>query len=166
VRDITASLASTETHAPSSVFVVKLDKETLQIPYRVYYNAGLLRLKLHASHGLKKLVLACLGTRHHDGYLRQQCLGYLLRRNEFWMIPYIVQLAGEYVVEIAEKAAEGIEFCDSASVSEFAKQNPEYLATFSRRVTSYWNEYYRPAYPCRDDYPGSKVLAHLLHPSE
>jgi hypothetical protein len=166
VRGIAALLACTESHAPSSVFKVKVDQETLEIPYRLYYNGQLLRLKLHTSYGVKKLVLACLGTRHHDGYLRQQCLGYLLRSDACWVIPYIVQLAGEYVVEIADEVVEGILSCDSSFIAEFTKQNPDYLATFSRRVTSYWNEYYRRAYPCRDDYPGSKVLAHLLHPSE
>jgi hypothetical protein len=129
-------LARTESHAPSSVFKIKVDQETLKIPYRLYYNGELLRLKLHTSYGVKKLVLACLGTRHHDGYLRQQCLGYLLRSDVCWVIPYIVQLAGEYVVEIADEVAEGIVSCDSSFIAEFAKQNPDYLATFSRRVTS------------------------------
>ncbi|MCS0630322.1 hypothetical protein NX786_13345 [Telluria mixta] len=141
--------------------MVKIDHETLQIPYRLYYNRELLRLRLHTSYGIKKLVLACLGTRHYDGYLRQQCLRYLLRSEACWVFPYIVQLAGEYVVEIADEVAEGIVDRDSSSIAEFVRQNSDYLATFGRRVTSYWNEYYRRAYPCRDHYPGSKVLAHL-----
>ena len=82
------------------------------------------------------------------------------------MIPYIVQLAGEYVVEITSEVADGIVSLDSSSIVKFARQNPNFLATFGRRVTSYWNEYYRRAYPCRDDYPGSRVLAHLLHSLE
>jgi hypothetical protein len=146
--------------------MVKIDDETLKIPYRLYYGLELLRLKLHTSYGVEKLVLACLGTRHYDGYLRQQCLGYLLRSETCWVIPYIVQLAGEYVVEITSEVADGIVSLDSSSIAKFARQNPDYLATFSRRVTSYWNEYYRRAYPRRDDYPGSKVLAHLLHSRE
>jgi hypothetical protein len=166
VRDVAALLARTETHAPSDVFMVKIDHETLEIPYRLYYSRELLRLKLHTSYGIKKLVLACLGTRHHDGYLRQQCLGYLLRSEACWVIPYIVQLAGEYVVEIANEVADGILSRDSSSIAEFARRNPDYLATFGRRVTSYWNEYYRSAYPCRDDYPGTKVLAQLMHSLE
>jgi hypothetical protein len=166
VRDVAASLAYTETHAPSDMFMVKIDHETLEIPYRLYYCRELLRLKLHTSYGIKKLVLACLGTRHHDGYLRQECLSYLLQSQACWVIPYIIQLAGEYVVEIADKVSDGIVSRDNSSMAEFARQNPDYLATFGRRVTSYWNEYYRHVYPCRDDYPGSKVLAHLLHALE
>ena len=37
------------------------------------------------------------------------------------------------------------------------------LATLARRVTSYWNCYYRRAYPDRAGYPGTRVLA-LMRP--
>lgn len=161
VREIAASLAATETHAPFSAFKVTIGHETLQIPYRLYYSHSLLRWKLNTSSGVDRLVLACLGTRHHDGYLRQQSLGYLLRNEESWTIPYIVQLAGEYVVEIADEVAADILSRDISSLAEFARQNPDYVATLERRVTSYWNEYHRRAYPSRGDYPGSKVITYL-----
>jgi hypothetical protein len=90
----------------------------------------------------------------------------LLCSEVYWTLPYIVQLAGEYVVEIVDDVAAGIVSRDRSSVAEFAKQNPAYLATFGRRVTSYWNEYHRGSYPCRSDYPGSKVLAYLLRTLE
>jgi hypothetical protein len=162
VCDIAASLASTEIHPPSGVFQVNLDHEPLQIPYRVYYSQYRLRWKLRTSVSIERLVVACLGTRHYDGYLRQQSLQQLLRSDASWALPYIVQLAGEYVVEIADDVAAAIVDCDTASVANFAMQNPAYLATFNRRVTSYWNEYYRDSYPRREDYPGSKVVAHLF----
>ena len=166
MHKIAAALAATEVHTPSSVFMVNLDQEALQIPYRVYYNQALLRWKLLSSYDVEKLVLACLGTRHHDGYLRQQCLRYLLRSDVNWVLPYIVQLAGEYVVEIVDEVATNIGSLDSSFIVEFVKQNPVYFATFGRRVTSYWNEYHRHSYPLRSDYPGSKVFAHLLHTLE
>jgi hypothetical protein len=166
VHKITAALAATEVHTPSSVFKVNLDQETLQIPYRVYYNRALLRWKLLSSYGVEKLVLACVGTRHYDGYLRQQCVRSLLRSDVNWVLPYIVQLAAEYVVEIVDDVATGIGSLDSSFIVEFVKQNPAYIATFGRRVTSYWNEYHRDSYPFRSDYPGSKVLAYLLHTLE
>ena len=159
-------LASTEIAKPSGAFSVNLDEETLQIPYRVYYAHDQLRSDLLGSRGDAKLVLACLGTRHYDGYLRQQCLSHLSSSDVNWVLPYIVQLAGEYVLEIVDEVAETIQSVDSSSVATFVRQNPAYLATFARRVTSYWNEYHRHDYPCRSDYPGSKVLASLLRSVE
>jgi hypothetical protein len=49
-------------------------------------------------------MLLCLGTRHHDGFVRQECVSRLLERHHgwaipCWAIPYIVQLLGEYVME-------------------------------------------------------------------
>lgn len=166
MRGIAAPLAATEIARPLGAFSVNLDEETLQIPYRVYYSHGLLRSNLLGSCGDTKLVLACLGTRHYDGYLRQQCLRYLLNSDESWVLPYLVQLAGEYVLEIVDEVAATIGSLDSSSVAAFVRRNPAYLATFARRVTSYWNEYYRHVYPRRSDYPGSKVLALLLHTVE
>jgi hypothetical protein len=148
-------------HKPTSAFSVNVDQEALQIPYRLYYSPNLLRWKLINSRGVEKLILACLGTRHYDGYIRQQCLGDLLRSEASWIIPYIVQLAGEYVVEIVEDVAAGIMSRDTSLLSAFARENPDYLATLGRRATSYWNEYHRRGYPNRSDYPGSKVVTYL-----
>ena len=145
---------------------MNVDHEGLQIPYRLYYSPDLLRWKLGNSDGVEKLILACLGTRHYDGYLRQQCLGHLLRNVASWITPYIVQLAGEYVVEIVDDVATGITLRNTSSLPAFARENPDYLATLGRRVTSYWNAYHRRAYPNRSDYPGSKVMAYLLNTLE
>lgn len=165
-RKIIASVAAGELRSPSSAFGVNVEHEALRIPYRLYYSPELLRWKLCTSYGVKKLILACLGTRHYDGYLRQQCLGYLLRSEVSWTIPYIVQLAGEYVIEIVDDVAAGIRSCEISAITAFTNQNPDYVATLERRVISYWNEYHRRAYPSRSDYPGSKVIAYLQHPLE
>jgi hypothetical protein len=77
-------------------------------------------------------------------------------------MPYVIQLASEYVVEIAHDAAEGIPKMDGPGLAAFARANPAYLATLQRRVISYWSCYHRSAYPDRGAYPGSKVVGHLL----
>jgi hypothetical protein len=165
-RRVVASVAAGETHARAGTFNVNVDHETLHIPYRLYYRPDLLRGTLNNACGVDKLIVACLGTRHHDGYLRQQCLGHLLRSEASWTTPYIVQLAGEYVIEIVDDVAAGIVVRNASSLAAFARENPGYLATLGRRVTSYWNVYHRRAYPNRRDYPGSKVMACLLDSRE
>jgi hypothetical protein len=162
VRDTVASLATGELHPPRQAFMVKVDRETLCIPYRLYYTPEVMRRELGNAQGVIKLILACLGTRHYDGYLRQECLKELLASDEAWLTPYFLQLAGEYVVEIAEDVAEGIGKRDAAALAAFALENPGYLATLERRVTSYWSYYHRRTYPERNRYPGTKVLA-VLH---
>ncbi|MRV70190.1 hypothetical protein GJ700_00450 [Duganella sp. FT92W] len=160
-RDVLSLVRKGEMHPPRHAFKVSVDHETLQIPYRLYYSPELLRRKLIDAQGIDQLVFACLGTRHYDGYLRQECLSYLLGSEAYWLTPYIVQLAGEYVVEIADDVAHGIMSRDTSLLAAFAEENPGYLATLDRRITSYWTCYHRLAYPNRNDYPGRKVLACL-----
>ena len=161
VRGVLASIARGETHPPRHAFKVNVDHETLQIPYRLYYRPDLVRQKLIDAQGIDKQVIACLGTRHYDGYLRQECVTDLLGSEDSWLTTYIVQLAGEYVVEIADDVAHGIVLRDTSLLATFARENPDYVATLGRRITSYWYCYHRQAYPNMNDYPGSKVLACL-----
>ncbi len=159
-RAAVALVAQGETAPPHGVFTVNVDGEALQIPSRLYYDADRLRRAIDNAHGVDRLVLACLGTRHHDGRVRQACLARIVGSDDAWTTPYIVQLAGEYVIEIVDDVARWIGTRDT---SAFVRDNPAYLATLARRVTSYWNCYYRHAYPDRAGYPGTRVLA-LMRP--
>lgn len=136
-----------------------MDGETLHIPYRLYYDPARLRRALDHAQGPDRRILACLGTRHCDGYVRQACLAQILDGDDAWLMPYIVQLAGEYVIEIVDDVARWSETREASALAAFACDNPAYLATLSRRVTSYWNCYHRRAYPDRADYPGTRLLS-------
>ena len=161
VREVVPRVSIGEWHPPRHAFAVNVDGEGLRIPYRLYYEPGLLRRELINSQSVARLILLCCGTRHYDGNLRQECLRQLINIEVSWLIPYLLQLAGEYVVEIAEEVANAIGERNPATLRAFALENPSYLATLNRRVTSYWNCYHRHAYPERNDYPGAKVLAAL-----
>ena len=158
-RTAIAVVAQHEIASPHGRFTVDVDGETLQIPYRLYYDPARLRRALSETQGVDHGIVACLGTRHYDGHVRQACLARIVDSDEAWLIPYIVQLAGEYVIEIVDDVARWIGTRDASALAAFARANPAYLATLSRRVTSYWNCYHRRAYPDRAGYPGSRVLS-------
>lgn len=166
VRDAVASLTVGESHPPGQAFIANVEGEALRIPYRVYYDPDLLRRRIKDVQAVDRLVFLCLGTRHYDGYLRQECLLELVKNEAPWLTPYVFQLAGEYVVEIAEDVANAIGEHNSATLRAFASENSTYLATFERRITSYWSCYHRHAYPERHSYPGSKVLAMMKAAAE
>ena len=159
VRAAVAVVAQDELAPPHGAFDVDVDGETLHIPYRLYYDPARLRRALEDARGVDRRIVACLGTRHYDGHVRQACLAQILDRDEPWLLPYIVQLAGEYVIEIVEDVARWIGTRDASSLASFARANPAWLATLARRATSYWNCYHRPAFPDRADYPGARVLS-------
>lgn len=46
---------------------------------------------------------ACLLSRHHDGHLRQRQIERLAGVSQSWVVLFLVQLCGEYVVEILQE---------------------------------------------------------------
>jgi hypothetical protein len=73
--------------------------EPVVIPARVYNPELSPRVIGGLSH-LEATVAAAIYSRHHDGFVRQRQLGTLLDADEPWTAPFIVQLLGEYVIQI------------------------------------------------------------------
>ncbi|MBV7537949.1 hypothetical protein KW842_19435 [Duganella sp. sic0402] len=140
-------------------YQIKLGDEQLAIPVRLYFPGELLQTPLDDD--IAQTMLLCLGSRHHDGHLRQACVAQLLQRKEAWLAPFVIQLLGEYVVEIAEVIRAGLQQVDLAPYRQFMADNPRYIHTVESRIISYWSCYYRHAYPHRADYPASIALTYL-----
>lgn len=139
--------------------------ERVDIPYRIHNPEP----AAEVADGLPAIecdVLACLYTRHHDGYVRQRYLPQVLASPHPWAVPFVVQLCGEYVVQIARdverwaRSALADHQGQRENVVAFVAANPEYIDLTKRRAVSYWNVYYRQACP-RADYPGLRALSRL-----
>ena len=76
--------------------------------------------------------------------------------------PFIIQLLGEYVIELVERAASLIESAPKAGYVAFARENPDFLRLTTQRAASYWNVYYRGRIRKRADYPAFPALATLI----
>jgi hypothetical protein len=146
--------------APASPdgFSVIVGGEQLAAPYRVYYAAPDLRAVIDGSREDSRTLALCLGTRHWDGYVREECLRSLIADRRPWAAPFIVQLLGEYVVEIAQAILAVLQQGYVAGLAEFVTDNPSFMATTRRRVVSYWHCYYRPYFPTLQDYPAHVAL--------
>lgn len=150
---------------PSGQFSVLVAGEQVTIPYRIYNQipetGGYERLSSTAQ-----VVVDCLFTRHHDGYERHRRVGRLLGAEHAWVVPYVVQLIGEYVIEIHETihhelADIGTKTSRVAMYAWFVAENPEFLDLTKQRAISYWNCYYRRRYPDRVGYPAFEILETL-----
>ncbi|MEY9969466.1 hypothetical protein ABIA33_007554 [Streptacidiphilus sp. MAP12-16] len=144
-------------------FAVVVGGEVLVIPGRMYADepepgvvAGLSPVQL--------LQLACLYTRHHDGYVRQRHLRQIIGRTEPWVVPFVVQLLGEYVLEILNDLAQGLRDLGvpgselRRAFGRFVVENPEFFARTERRVVSYYSCYHRWHYADFSSYPLSALL--------
>jgi len=137
---------------------VLVQGEVLAFPNRVYCPPDRLQAVVdHATGDARRLAL-CFGTRHHNGHIREACLRQLGVMDPPWVIPFFVQLLGEYVVEIAEVVAEATSSADPAELAAFVAGNPGFMATTRRRVLSYWDCYYRDRWSTVATYPAMVAL--------
>jgi hypothetical protein len=139
---------------------VVLDREVLAIPVRLYFPRAVLQAP-PPDDDIAYTMLLCLGTRHHDGFVREECVSKLLKRGYGWTVPFIVQLLGEYVVEITQVISDALPHVDMAPYVRFIAENEGYMETTGRRITSYWSCYYRHVYPERATYPPRIVFDYL-----
>ena len=135
-----------------------VDGECVSIPYRLYIDEPLSVAPLST---LQRHILACLFTRHHDGFVRARHVASLLTSCTAWSAPFLFALIGEYVVEIIVSIERNVSTPVKRQLTAFAESNPAFTAKTRRRVISYWNCYYRWRYPEFAEYPGFRLLQAL-----
>ncbi|MFF0066111.1 hypothetical protein ACFYRC_32135 [Streptomyces sp. NPDC005279] len=149
--------------SPVEPFQVEVQSETVTIPSRIYHDEPDAGVESSLT-GTQRALLHCLYTRHCDGRVRQRHLEQIVGLGQPWIAPFVVQLAGEYVLEILEaicRELPGLGVAGSAQralYGEFIAQNPAFFARTERRVVSYWACYYRWKYPVFGAYPGSDLV--------
>jgi hypothetical protein len=154
-NDVLAALSALpENPNPWTSFRVHVENETLSVPYRIYHDVSLLRTDRLST--VQEQMLACLLTRHHDGFIREKHLNKIIAVNAAWQPPFVVQLVGEYLIEIIRVIEENLAALDKSLYRSFLRLNPEFWALTQRRVVSYWDCYYRSHR--KDTYPGFRVL--------
>lgn len=160
VAQLLPVLSSGQLHAPSAPFDVHQDGRLLRIPVRTYYDGKQL-LACTQLAGDAGVIALCLGTRHHDGHVREACARRLLRQERAWTVPFVVHLCGEYVLEIIEAIGAALPAWNTQVLARYLRENPAYVDTLERRSISYWSCYYRRRYPVWEDYPGCRTMAAL-----
>jgi hypothetical protein len=146
-------------------FAVRVRGETVLIPARLHVLNG---KPGSASDAEPRLFVRALQTRSGDGYERQRAARDLLGSPQPSLAPFIVALIGEYVVEVLDDIFAGMTPEFENDIGSFIVGNPAYWSTIKRRVTSYWNAFYRARWlddqgraERRDEYVGTKLIQRL-----
>lgn len=109
-------------------------------------------------------ILGCLYTRHNDGRVRQRWLRTIVGSTQPWVAPFVVNLVGEYVVEIMVDIRRALPHLGDPASPHFAQygaflaENPEFFELTKQRVASYWDCYYRRMYLSPADYPAHSLI--------
>lgn len=138
-------------------FLVKINDEKIEIPQRVYFETVNVLTKARLS-STQKEILDCLYTRHHDGYVREKALKSIVGFSNICVIPFIIRLFGEYVIEILQVIYQSIDQLEPSKYGHFIENNKDFYEVNKQRVLSYWDCYYRKIYPLKDDYVGFKLI--------
>jgi hypothetical protein len=141
----------------TEVFSVFVGGEAVSIPYRIYHDPALIDLSRLTS--IQAELLECLLTRHHSGFVREEHLANILGANHEWVPPFVIQLVGEYVIEILQLVQRNLHHLDPLRYRSFLRQNPRFFALTKQRVISYWDCYHR--WQRREDYAGFHILEFL-----
>lgn len=143
---------------------VRVGGEELAIPYRIYDQGY--EVVFDQLTETQSILYSCLLTRHHDGHVRQRYLERILSVHEPWVVPFVVQLTGEYVIQIFETVEAQLPTLDPVLYGRFIRDNQAYFQTTYARMISYWDCYYRRQYKHPSDYVGFLVFAKLCELSE
>ncbi|WP_130291788.1 hypothetical protein [Pseudonocardia sediminis] len=133
VQDTNGGVADHELH---------VDGELVQIPYRVSFPwpSTPFAARLHPR---RKAVLSAWMTRSDRAGTRQRALRELVTCREPWIVPFVVQLCGEYVHEIGADVARfvTVELPRHTELrnafARFVRDNPRYLATTRHRAVGF-----------------------------
>jgi hypothetical protein len=132
--------------------------EALSLPARMYFPEWDGWQRLSAQ---QQLIYHCMFTRHHNGYVRERAMSHIIHKIEIWTVPFVIQLAGEYVVEIIARMDQVVREEDGRMFGKFLKENPSVISLTRQRALSYWDTYYRTAFFQRSEYPGLRFVARL-----
>ena len=150
-----------------SVESFQFSSEIIEIPFRLYFSAECLYSSALTDN--ERRILIVYFTRHHNGYIRHQCLKELVKYGELrdYELAYIMLLIGEYVLEIIRDAFLVFQSADKNLINMFICENRTMINYQHARIISYWNEYYRKNYDENEyysnwnNYIGSDIIKYL-----
>jgi len=133
-------------------FSATVNGERIIIPQRLYIPAPHISMKVDG-------VTAAIVSRHDDGFVRERAVQRLLAEQGEWVVPFLMRLIGEYVIEIIDRIDASFDSLDHVAWRTFMIANPGFVAVTDAQVMSYWNCYHRRV--SRTDYRGFRVMGKL-----
>lgn len=153
VNSLLDKLNLTTEHKSTECFSINLEGQTVNIPYRIYYDEPVQQNLTDTE----AFLLDCIFTRHHNGYVRDKRLRRIVTANNYLATPFIAQLLGEYVIEILTVIKDNLSLTQLDNFIKLKKENPNFFEMTEKRVQSYWDCYYKWTTK-KSDYVGFQIL--------
>lgn len=117
--------------------IAMVDGVRVELPKRV---GGSRRDVLRPVDEDHRPIAMLLGTRHHDGHIREASVAALVDRNGWWPaneFPFLLLAVGDYVHQVADRAAAELLSWDRDDMRYLLVANPTLLALVRARSLSY-----------------------------
>lgn len=82
-----------------------------------------------------------------------------------WVVPFVIQLVGEYVLEVILLLDSQSRLFRQPDFITFARTNPGFIDRTKQRAISYWDCDHRHRYPKLERYPAVRLLEALVQAS-
>ena len=129
------------------------------VPYRLGYEKS---EGCQVTSEIEQVMAWCLASRHNDGRERERALRQLLDCADLpFVIPYLLRPLSEYVLEIYRLLMDQRHRLSRPLLCDFYRQNSAFFDLSFQRMGSYWNAYYRGAFPDIEDMPNVQFLRWL-----
>jgi hypothetical protein len=142
--------------AGQSIGPLSVAGQSIVMPYRIYSPEPAATDKQSLSPEAA-IVLACAYSRHKDGFVRERALREFVREGRPWIVPFVVQLLGEYVPEIADVVVEALKEMSRPAYERFDGENPGFVELTQQHAISYWANFYRGRY-LLSEYPPVRAI--------
>lgn len=159
VNKVVCLISRKQYHPSEQMLRYHLHGVEICFPARTYFAEKSKAIN-YALSDRQKMILCCIYSRCHNGFVREKYIKLLLAMNyEEWTIPFIFKVCDEYVIEILETVYARLKGQDTERIRNFCLENhAESLKSYDRMV-SYWNEYYRGYKHCHlSQYIGYKLF--------
>lgn len=156
VRSVLDMLVMKNDDISSRCYLVNLAGVNIEIPERVY----LTEQTPPNMTVVQRRILDCIFTRHNNGFVRQHHLQNLISCTEYWVIPFLFKLLGEYVYQILYDVNKHLK-CNIDNYLCFIRENEQFFCKTKNQMISYWNCYYRSRYPNKESYIGFNIFNNL-----
>lgn len=121
---------------------VAIEGEPINVLTRTYNGEPMSELIASLSTE-QRLIYDCVYARHRDGFVRERHVEALLARAEPWIPTFVLELLGEYVIEIAQIIYRAVDVIPRDAYHSYGIGNPAHLKRICKKIVSYYH--YGPA---------------------
>lgn len=140
---------------------IKLHSETIVLTGRICFAEPKPELENNLT-TTQKQILNCIYTRHFDGYIRERRLKNLINIDHEWVLPFKLQLLGEFVIEILFELDKHITDGNIKLYKRLTLDNKKFWKQTKSRMVSWWDADYRhPNYKNIKSYIGYKIMKRI-----